>query len=41
MDTPQTPDQFKPTGAIAFFAVLVILCLIIYFGIYYIMISRS
>lgn len=41
MDSPQDQDHFKPTGAIAFFVALVILCLVIYFGIYYIMITRS
>ena len=33
--------KFVPKGAIAFFILLIILCLIIWFGIYYIMLSRS
>ncbi len=41
MEELQTQDKFKPTGAIAFFVVLMILCLVIYFGIYYLMITRS
>lgn len=41
MDAPQNPEKFTPTGAMAFFAVLIVLSLIIYFGIYYIMIARS
>ena len=32
--------QFKPTGAIAFFILLVILGLIIWFGIYFLMLER-
>ena len=33
-------DQFFPTGAIVFFITLVLLCLAIWFGIYFIMIER-
>ena len=32
--------KFYPTGAIAFFVALVILCLVIWFGIYFIMLDR-
>ena len=32
--------KFYPTGAIAFFIALVILCLLIWFGIYFIMLDR-
>ena len=32
--------KFYPTGAIAFFIALVILCLVIWFGIYFIMLDR-
>jgi len=33
-------EKFFPSGAIAFFIVLVILCLVIWFGIYFLMIER-
>lgn len=33
-------EKFYPTGAIAFFISLVILCLVIWFGIYFIMLDR-
>jgi hypothetical protein len=33
-------DRFFPTGAIAFFVALVLLCLVIWFGIYFLMIER-
>ncbi|MGZ8542144.1 MAG: hypothetical protein ACXWV6_15945 [Chitinophagaceae bacterium] len=33
-------DKFYPTGAIAFFIALVILCLAIWFGIYFLMLER-
>lgn len=33
-------DKFYPTGAIAFFVSLVILCLVIWFGIYFLMLER-
>jgi Cytochrome c oxidase subunit IIa family len=32
--------NFKPKGAVAFFALLVMLGMIIWFGIYYLMLSR-
>lgn len=43
--TDTSPDQqfdkdFQPKGAIAFFVLLVILGLIIWFGIYFLMLSR-
>jgi Cytochrome c oxidase subunit IIa family len=41
MDSNSTEEKFKPKGAIAFFAVLVLLCLIIWFGIYFLMLQRS
>lgn len=33
-------NKFYPVGAIAFFVCLVILCLVIWFGIYFIMLDR-
>jgi hypothetical protein len=33
-------EKFFPSGAIAFFVLLVILCLVIWFGIYFLMIER-
>lgn len=33
-------EKFYPTGAIAFFIALVLLCLVIWFGIYFIMLDR-
>jgi|GEM_PF-4202342 len=33
-------DRFFPSGAIAFFVSLVILCLAIWFGIYFLMLDR-
>jgi hypothetical protein len=41
MDSSSTPKKFFPSGAIAFFVLLVILCLIIWFGVYYLMIART
>jgi hypothetical protein len=43
---PGPPDpfdetQFKPKGAIAFFVGLVLLCLLFWFGIYFLMLSRA
>ncbi len=40
-DALNTEEKFIPKGAIAFFVLLILLCLVIWFGIYYIMISRS
>ena len=40
--TPQQQEEvFKPTGAIVFFILLVLLALIIWFGIYLLMIKRA
>ena len=33
--------KFIPTGAIAFFVVLIILCLTIWYGLYFLMLQRS
>jgi hypothetical protein len=33
-------EKFFPSGAIAFFVSLVLLCLLIWFGIYFLMIER-
>lgn len=33
-------ERFYPTGAIAFFVGLVLLCLLIWFGIYFLMLAR-
>ena len=33
-------EKFYPSGAIAFFIGLVILCLVIWFGIYFLMLER-
>ncbi|MBC7905008.1 MAG: cytochrome c oxidase subunit 2A [Gemmatimonadaceae bacterium] len=38
---PQPTPAFFPAGAIAFFILLVALCLVIWFGIYFLMIQRS
>jgi hypothetical protein len=37
---PAGEEQFQPKGAIAFFALLVIVGLIIWFGIYFLMLER-
>jgi Cytochrome c oxidase subunit IIa family len=37
---PFDEQQFKPRGAVAFFVVLVALGLIIWFGIYFLMLNR-
>jgi hypothetical protein len=34
------PEKFIPTGATAFFVALILLCLVIWFGIYFLMIGR-
>lgn len=41
MENGNTDEKFLPKGAIAFFAVVLILALIIWFGIYYLLIVRS
>jgi hypothetical protein len=33
-------EKFYPSGAIAFFVALVLLCLVIWFGIYFLMLER-
>jgi hypothetical protein len=40
MDHTSPEEKFVPKGAMAFFALLVILCLVIWFGIYFLMIGR-
>lgn len=40
MQESNNPEKFVPRGAIAFFALLVTLGLIIWFGIYFLMLSR-
>lgn len=40
MSDSQHPDKFVPRGAVAFFVLLVALGLIIWFGIYFLMLSR-
>ncbi|WP_126248727.1 cytochrome c oxidase subunit 2A [Chitinophaga rhizosphaerae] len=37
----ETPEKFVPRGAIAFFALLIFLGLVIWFGIYFVMLARS
>jgi len=39
-DIAEPEIKFYPSGAIAFFVALVILCLAIWFGIYFIMLDR-
>jgi hypothetical protein len=39
-DDPQFDQQFRPKGAITFFILLVILGLIIWYGIYFLMLER-
>ncbi len=41
MPNTSSTKKFTPTGAIAFFIVLIILCLIIWYGIYFLMLSRA
>lgn len=40
LDEEEFDRHFKPKGAIAFFVLLVILALIIWYGIYFLMLSR-
>jgi hypothetical protein len=37
---PDKDDNFFPSGGIAFFVALILLCLAIWFGIYFLMIDR-
>jgi hypothetical protein len=41
MDTPQKNDKFFPSGAIAFFVVLILLTLAFWYGIYLLMLQRG
>lgn len=41
MKTPDNKDKFFPSGAIAFFILLVLLSLGFWYGIYMLMIQRS
>lgn len=34
-------EKFKPKGAMAFFVVLMLICAVIWYGIYYISLSRQ
>ncbi|RAJ10958.1 cytochrome c oxidase subunit IIa family protein [Chitinophaga skermanii] len=36
-----TEEKFIPKGAIAFFMLLITLCVVIWYGIYYIMLERA
>lgn len=40
MNQLDAPKKFKPQGAMAFFFLLIVLCLAIWFGVYYIMLER-
>jgi hypothetical protein len=41
MQPPNTEEKFLPKGALAFFVLLILLCLIIWFGIYFLMLQRN
>ncbi|HEU4575803.1 MAG TPA: cytochrome c oxidase subunit 2A [Chitinophagaceae bacterium] len=41
MEKIPSREKFTPRGAIAFFILLVLLCLAIWFGIYFLMLERS
>lgn len=41
MEQNETEEKFYPYGAFAFFIALVALCLIIWFAIYFLMLSRT
>jgi hypothetical protein len=41
MDTSQNEEKFIPKGAMAFLILLLILCGIIWFGIYFLMLGRN
>ena len=41
IDTQPPDKNFKPKGAIAFFILLILLALIIWYGIYFLMLSRT
>jgi uncharacterized membrane protein len=40
MEQNQLEEKFIPKGAMVFFLLLVVLCLVIWFGIYFLMLSR-
>ncbi|TWF41698.1 hypothetical protein FHW36_103502 [Chitinophaga polysaccharea] len=40
MQDPNHPEKFVPRGAVAFFILLVVIGLVIWFGIYFLMLSR-
>lgn len=41
METPDKKDKFVPSGAMAFFVLLVLLSLVFWYGIYLLMIDRT
>jgi len=41
MTTPKNEEKFVPKGAMTFFIGLIVLNLIIWFGIYFLMLERS
>ena len=41
MITKESEEKFIPKGAIAFFMLLIVLCAVIWFGVYFIMLSRA
>lgn len=41
MNTELHDEKFFPKGAMIFFVLLIILCLVIWFGIYFLMLGRK
>lgn len=41
MEPSNEEEKFIPKGAIAFFVLLILLCLVIWFGIYFLMLQRN
>lgn len=41
MELSDKEKKFIPKGAIAFFILLILLCLVIWFGIYFLMLQRN
>ncbi|MBE7172924.1 MAG: cytochrome c oxidase subunit 2A [Williamsia sp.] len=41
METRDDEEQFFPHGAVAFFVLFVALCLVIWYGIYFLMLART
>jgi cytochrome c oxidase subunit IIa family protein len=41
MNTEFNEEKFIPKGAMAFFVVLVLLCAVIWYGIYFLMLTRN